>query len=253
MSHTSGDADNHKTEIQLIPSKHWGVDVAIESKQIESNLVEVSKKIAPCKPRIIGVTKYFGLNAIVNGYNAGLRDFGESRVGDAIEKIKVLPKEIRENSKFHFIGHLQSNKAEKVVEYFDYVHSVDSLKLARIISDTACRLNKREKVLLQVNNADEIQKFGYSKEQLRDEIGEILKLEGLEVVGLMNMAPLGASTEVLRSVFSELRLLRDELEKGFNIKLSELSMGMSDDYHIAVEEGATMIRIGRKLFSNNKV
>ena len=253
MSHTSGDTDNHKTEIQLIPSKHWGSNVAIESKQIESNLVDISKKVAHCKPRIIGVTKYFGIDAIIGGYNAGLRDFGESRAVDAVNKIKALPQEVRENSKFHFIGHLQTNKAEMVVEYFDYIHSIDSLKLARIISDIACRLNKREKVLLQVNNAEEVQKFGYDKSQLRADLPEIISLPGLEIVGLMNMAPLRAEEDLLREVFSDLRKYRDELEKEFNIKLSELSMGMSDDYIVAVEEGATMIRIGRKLFSNNKV
>ena len=250
MSHKSGDADNHKTEIQLIPSNHWGDDVAIEPEFVKANLFGIRKEIAPCKPRIIGVTKYFGLTAMTSGYTAGLRDFGESRVFDAIQKLENLPKEVREQSEFHFIGHLQSNKAEKVVEYFDYIHSVDSLKLARIISDAACSLNKREKILLQVNNAEEIQKFGYSKDQLRVDLKDILNLEGLEVVGLMNMAPFGAKEDELRRIFCDLRLFRDELEKEFFIKLPELSMGMSDDYKIAIEEGATMVRIGRKLFSN---
>ena len=174
MSHIS--ENNHKTNEEFIPPCQWGEDVLVEESIVRANLIEIVNKIAPLKPRIVGVTKYFGLNAIIKGYEAGLRDFAESRALEAIEKIKSLPQEIRENSKFHFIGHLQTNKAEKVVEYFDYIHSVDSLKLAKAISKAACLINKREKVLLQVNNAQEEQKFGYTKEQLKNDLNEILKL-----------------------------------------------------------------------------
>ena len=242
MSHIS--ENNHKTE-----NSRWGVDVLVDESVVRANLVDIENKIAPLKPRIIGVTKYFGLDAIEEGYQAGLRDFAESRALEAIEKIKTLPQEIRKNSNFHFIGHLQTNKAEKVVEYFDYIHSLDSLKLAKAISKAACLINKREKVLLQVNNAQEEQKFGYSKEQLKNDLTEILNLKGLEVIGLMNMATLNASENRLRELFCDLRKFRDELEQEFCIKLPELSMGMSNDYQIAVQEGATMIRIGRKLFN----
>ena len=248
MSHTSGDADNHKTEIANIPSSQWGVDVLVDAELVAQNLLSVEQKIAPCKPRIIGVTKYFGLNAMVNGYKAGLRDFGESRAADAIKKIESLPVDVVNNSTFHFIGHLQTNKVEKVVKYFDYIHSVDSLKLAKTVSDAACRLNKREKVFLQVNLAQEVQKFGYDKKQLIHDMAELLRLESLEIIGLMMMAPLGAQEQELRELFSDLRSFKEQLEKDFNIELPELSMGMSDDYHIAVQEGATFIRIGRKLF-----
>ena len=248
MSHISGDTDNHKAGDSLIHTSCWGEDVFVDAKLVENNLLEIKNKIAPCKPKIIGVTKYFGLNAMVNGYKAGLRDFGESRALDAIEKINKLPSEIRENSNFHFIGHLQTNKAEKVVEIFDYIHSVDSKKLATIISQTACRLNKREKILLQVNLAGEEQKFGYDKESLKKDFSEIISLQNLEVIGLMCMAPFGEAEENLRVLFRALREFRDELETEFSVKLPELSMGMSDDYEYAVAEGATMIRIGRKLF-----
>ena len=248
MSHKSGDADNHKAEVGLIPSNSWGDNISVGLGLVERNLFEIKKEIAPCKLKIIGVTKYFGVDAIVNGYRAGLRDFGESRALDAISKIKTLPNEIRENAKFHFIGHLQTNKAERVVEYFDYIHSVDSLKLARVVSDAACRLNKRERILLQVNNAQEEQKFGYDKEQLKRDMAELIKLPGIEIVGLMNMAPFMAEEEVLRDLFRDLRKFRDELQDEYEINLPELSMGMSDDFKIAVEEGSTMIRIGRKLF-----
>lgn len=249
MSQNGEQADNHKDIADIIPSGLWGEDVSIDAKLVKANLLEIETKIAPCKPRIMGVTKYYGLNSIISGYKAGLRDFGESRALDAIKKIEQLPDEIKENSTFHFIGHLQTNKAEKVVEYFDCIHSVDSLKLARVISDAACRLNKRERILLQVNNAEEEQKFGYSVSQITEDMPELIKLKGIEVIGLMNMAPLGASEEALHKVFRELRELRDKLENVFKIKLPELSMGMSDDYKIAVEEGSTIIRIGRKLFT----
>lgn len=248
MFQFSGQADSHKTAEGLIPSSQWGINAEVDSKFVKGRLFEIENKIAPCKPRIIAVTKYFGLNAMVSGYEAGLRDFGESRALDAIKKIESLPEEVRKNSTFHFIGHLQTNKAEKVVEHFDYIHSVDSLKVAEAIAKAACRLEKREKVLIQVNNACEEQKFGYDVGQLKEEFSQILNLKSIEVLGLMNMAPIGASSDELHQLFGDLRKLRDELESEFNVKLPELSMGMSDDYEIAVQEGATMIRIGRKLF-----
>ena len=249
MSQTGEHTDNHKTVEGLIPSNRWGEDVLIDEKLVRDNLLDVQKDIAPYKPRIIAVTKYYGLQAIVTGYKAGLRDFGESRVLEAVQKIQELPEEVKRNSTFHFIGHLQTNKAEKAVEYFEYIHSVDSLKLAREISKSACRLNKRVKILLQVNNSGEEQKFGYSKQQLKEDISEILKLEALDVCGLMNMAPTDASENELEMLFADVREFRDELEAEFNISLPELSMGMTNDYLFAVHQGATMIRLGRKLFT----
>ena len=233
----------------LIPSQSWSEDIAIDSSLVKFNLRSIQENIAHCNTKIIAVTKYFGQKAIQAGYEAGIRDFAESRAIEAIKKFEALPSEIKENSTFHFIGHLQSNKAEKVVKHFDIIHSVDSLKIASAISKAACSLNKREKVLLQVNNAGEEQKSGYSKEQLRNDMAEILSLEGIEVIGLMNMAPLGAEEAELHRLFGDIRKFRDELEEKFKITLKELSMGMSDDYKIAAEEGATIIRIGRKLFT----
>ena len=233
----------------LIPTQSWNSDIDIDSSLVKTNLNSIHQDIAHSKTKIIAVTKYFGLKAIIAGYNAGIRDFGESRAQDGIQKLEQLPESIRKESTFHFIGHLQSNKAESVVRHFDIIQSVDSLKLAKIISKTACSLNKRERILLQVNNAGEEQKFGYSKEQLVKEFGEILKLDGIEVIGLMNIAPLGASEHELGQLFDDIRIFRDSLENTFKVKLPELSMGMSDDYKVAVQKGATMVRIGRKLFS----
>jgi len=233
----------------LIPSQNWGEDIAIDFDLVKHNRLDIEQQIAHYNVKIIAVTKYFGLKAIEAGYKAGIRDFAESRAIESIEKIKQLSDEIKENSTFHFIGHLQTNKADKVVKNFDVIHSVDSLKIASAISKSACSLNKREKVLLQINNAEEEQKSGYSKQQLRDDFEKIISLEGLEVIGLMNMAPLGADEPELNRLFNDVREFRDELEKSFHISLPELSMGMSDDYEVAVKNGATMVRIGRKLFT----
>jgi len=233
----------------LIPSQSWGEDVAVDSSLVKLNLESIKTNIAHCNVKIIAVTKYFGLKAIKAGYEAGIRDFAESRANEAIAKIEQLPQEVRENSCFHFIGHLQSNKAEKVVKNFDYIHSVDSLKIATAISKAACSFNKKEKIFLQINNSGEEQKSGYTKEQLRTDMKSILALEGLEILGLMNMAPLGAAEGELVRLFSDVREFRNELEKSFQISLPELSMGMSDDYQVAIKCGATMVRIGRKLFT----
>lgn len=216
---------------------------------IKDNLLRVQRDIVPYTPNIIAVTKYFDETKIIEAYEAGLRDFGESRVLEAIEKINKLPEEIRQNSRFHLIGHLQTNKASKAVGNFDYIHSIDSLKLAQIISQEALKLDIKQKVLIQVNNANEEQKFGFSKEELFENFKDLKALQGLEVVGLMNMAPFGINKEVLKKLFEEIVGIRDELEKRFDCELKEISMGMSGDYKEAVVAGATMIRIGRKLFS----
>ena len=215
---------------------------------ISRNLLQIQEEIAPSKPRIIAVTKYFDGEAIIQAYNAGLRDFGESRVIEASEKIQNLPQEVRENSTFHLIGHLQTNKVKHAVKFFDYIHSVDSVKLAQSISQHAAEIGKVQKILIQVNNANEEQKFGFSPDEVFEVFEQIRQLEALEIVGIMNMAPLGEAEEELTKLFSEIVEIRNKLEKKFNCKLKEISMGMSQDYKIAAEQGSTMLRVGRKLF-----
>ena len=215
---------------------------------VRENLLQIQEDIAPYKPNIIAVTKYFDENAIIDAYNAGLRNFAESRVIEAIEKINKLPVEIRKNSKFHFIGHLQTNKAKKVVRNFDFIHSVDSLKLAEIISEEAQKIGKVQDILLQVNNANEEQKFGFSVDEVFENFSAIQKLDNVNLLGLMSMTPLNAQDDELDRLFSQMAQLKSELEERFKCNLPELSMGMSQDYKIAVKHGATMLRIGRKLF-----
>ena len=216
--------------------------------KVRANLLQIQEDIAPYKPNIIAVTKYFDESAMIEAYNAGMRDFAESKAIEAVEKINNLPTDVRNNSRFHFIGHLQTNKVKKVVPNFDYIHSVDSLKLAKAISDEAKAIGKVQKILLQVNNANEEQKFGFSKDEIFEEFSKIKVLPSIEVAGIMNMAPLGASEDELNRLFGDVFNIKKELEKEFNCELKELSMGMSQDYKIAVKNGSTMLRIGRKLF-----
>lgn len=218
---------------------------------IKKNLLQIQEQIAPYTPKIIAVTKYFGIDAMISAYEAGLRDFGESRAVEAIEKINSLPNEIKENSKFHFIGHLQTNKVNKVVCNFDVIHSVDSLKLAKAISEEAVKNGKIQDVFIQLNNAGEEQKYGFSKEDLISNFKEIANLKGLNILGLMNIAPLEVGDEELSKLFEDIKQTQIELVNKFNCELKEISMGMSNDYQIAAAHGATMLRIGRKLFSTN--
>ncbi len=215
---------------------------------VEENLSELRKEIVPYKPIIIAVTKYFGAEKLVEAYKDGLRDFAENRVQDALEKFEQLPQEIKENSRFHLIGHLQSNKVKKAVGRFDLIQSVDSLKLAKMISDEALKQGIVQKILLQVNNADEEVKSGFSVGDLKRDFKEIISLKGIKVEGLMNIAPI-ADEQTLECLFKGMQDLKAELESGFAYKLKELSMGMSGDYKTAIKYGSTMIRIGRKLFT----
>lgn len=215
---------------------------------VKKNLLRIQEEIAPCKPRIIAVTKYFDEGAIVSAYNAGLCDFGESRVIEASAKIENLPSDVRENSTFHFIGHLQTNKVKQAVKVFEYIHSIDSVKLAQSISQHALEIGKVQKVLIQINNANEDQKFGFSKDEVFEKFEQMQSLKGIEVAGVMNMAPLGIAEEEIKKLFTEIVQIRDNLEERFNCKLGEISMGMSQDYKIAAQAGSTMLRIGRKLF-----
>ncbi|MBS0653272.1 MAG: YggS family pyridoxal phosphate-dependent enzyme [Verrucomicrobia bacterium] len=187
---------------------------------------------------LIAVTKYATLEAIREAYNLGLRSFGESRISTALEKMAQLPSDID----WHFIGHLQSNKVAKATGRFALVHSVDSLELAKKISAASTQQGCNTAVLLQVNTSGEPSKQGFTPDTCRDHFLELSQLPGITLQGLMTMAPLTEDASVIRSCFSRLRDLRDEFE------LRHLSMGMSHDFSIAIEEGATLLRIGSSLF-----
>lgn len=187
----------------------------------------------PDEITVVAVSKQRTVEEIQALYDAGCRDFGENRLPEALEKQAALPKDIR----WHFIGTLQSKKATKALGHFSLIHSVDTPKLALKLPG--------EKILLQVNVTGEESKHGLSPEEW---LHEIESLKDLSLQGLMTMAPLGASEKELHKTFAALRSFRDTLEIHCGLNLPLLSMGMSGDYRIAIEEGATHVRIGSALF-----
>ena len=216
--------------------------------KISENYEKIRTQIVPYNPTIIAVTKYFDESQIIEYYNLGFRDFGENRVKDALNKIEKLPEEIRKNSRFHLIGHLQVNKVKFAVGNFDLIHSVDTVKLAEAIDKEAEKKNIIQKILLQINNAREEQKSGFSPEEIKDAFREIIQMKSVKICGVMNMAPIDSSEEELHHLFGNIKQIYDDLKSEFNVELNQISMGMSRDFKIALEEGATMIRLGRILF-----
>ncbi len=216
--------------------------------RVRANVEKIKTQIAPYNPTIVAVTKYFDESQILKYYEIGFRDFGENRVKDAVEKIKKLPAEVVKNSRFHLIGHLQTNKVKLAVGNFDLIHSVDSLKLAQAISEEAVNKGITQKILLQINNANEEQKSGFSPEEIKLSFKNILSLDGIKICGVMNMAPIHSSEENLHKLFGNIKQINDELQSEFGVELKQISMGMSNDFKIALEEGATIIRLGRILF-----
>lgn len=216
--------------------------------RVRENIEKIKTQIVPYTPTIVAVTKYFDESQILKYYELGFRDFGENRVKDAVEKMKKLPEEVLQNSKFHLIGHLQTNKVKLAVGNFDLIHSVDSLKLAQAISVEAKAKGITQKILLQINNANEEQKSGFSPSEIKEQFMDILKLDNIKVCGVMNMAPINSNKENLHKLFGNIKQIYDELQSEFGVELNQISMGMSNDFRIALEEGATIIRLGRILF-----
>lgn len=197
---------------------------------------------------VVAVTKYVGPEKIIEAYNAGIRNFGEGKVQDAEQKRALLPKEIEKNIKWHFLGHLQTNKVKKITGKYEYIHSVDSVKLAKALSEEAKTKGLTQKILVQVNISEEKTKYGFTVEEIKKSLGEILELNSVQTAGLMTMAPFTNDTSIQKEVFKGLRELRNNLQKEYKTELPELSMGMSNDYPIAYVEGATIIRVGQAIF-----
>lgn len=192
----------------------------------------------PSDITLVAVTKGHALNEVMPAYEAGCRDFGENRVPEALTKIPLAPDDIL----WHFIGTLQKNKVRKVVGKFALIHSVDSVDLAQKISQMSQEMGVTTPVLLQSNTSEEKAKHGLTPDAWRAKIEEVLALPGIAVEGLMTMAPYVQDERILRQCFVRLRRLRDD------INLHHLSMGMTNDYRIAIEEGATLLRIGTAIF-----
>ncbi len=194
--------------------------------------------------QLIAVSKTFPVDAIAEAVSAGQSVFGESRLQEAESKIDGLPGSLH----WHFIGRVQRNKVRRLLQRFDVIHGVDSTRLASYINETSKELGIFPKVFLQVNIAEEASKGGYTKDDLRLEMESLLSLDRLEILGLMCIPPETSPPELARPWFSSLRSLRDRLEVEFNVRLPSLSMGMSGDFSVAIEEGATHVRVGSAIF-----
>ncbi|MCJ8282917.1 MAG: YggS family pyridoxal phosphate-dependent enzyme [Rivularia sp. ALOHA_DT_140] len=218
---------------------------------MSSSLIERISSIQNSLPesvRLIAVSKKVSVAAIREAYAAGIRDFGESRIQEAESKIEQL--QDLSGITWHFIGHLQSNKAKKAVSYFQWLHSVDSLKIAQRLNVLAVELGVSPKICLQVKILPDPNKSGWTKQQLLEDLAELNLCQSLQIEGLMTIPPLGLDSSEVINVFNRTRELMAEIDERnlSNIKIKQLSMGMSQDYQLAIQSGATMIRLGTILF-----
>ncbi len=202
--------------------------------------------------KLVAVTKTVDIGKIKEAIDVGLRIFGENRVQEAQKKISDLKSEISNSEvKWHLIGHLQSNKAKSAVRLFELVHSLDSLGLAEALDQEAAKIGKVQRVLIQVKLAEEETKSGVLEQELSLLAGKVSGLRNLKLEGLMTIPPFFDDPAVARPYFRRLRQLRDGLVKeGYS--LPELSMGMSGDFEVAIEEGATLVRVGTAIFGERR-
>lgn len=214
----------------------------IVKKNISDALNKTGRSLEEIK--LVAVSKTKPVEIILEAYNLGLRDFGENKAQELKTKVAELPKDIN----WHFIGHLQTNKVKEVVQVAELIHSVDSIKIAGEINKRARAIEKVQNILIEVNTSDEDTKFGLSSiEQVKEIALFCTEASNLNLCGLMTMAPFTDNKKILRDCFIKLREMKENLNyNGFNLK--ELSMGMTNDYEIAIEEGATIVRIGTALF-----
>ncbi len=216
------------------------MDIERNVRDLEQHIATAAERAgrSPTEITLVTVTKTIDPPLIRQAFEAGIRHFGENRVQEARSKIEQLST-LHPPPTWHMVGHLQTNKAKMAVELFDVIQSVDSVRLAEAISRHA---PQNIPILIQVNVAEEASKSGFSLDEVSSAVEEIARLTHLEIKGMMTIAPLTSNPEEVRPVFKQLRLLRDSLG------LEHLSMGMTDDFEVAIEEGATIVRIGRAVF-----
>jgi pyridoxal phosphate enzyme (YggS family) len=221
-------------------------ETAIRLAQVRELMADAARKSGRTAEQIelVAVSKTHAAEKVQEAIEAGQLLFGESRVQEARAKIPLLPSRLR----WHFIGHLQKNKIRHALPLFELFHGIDSLVLAQEMERIAEEEGVRPRVLLEVNVAGEASKHGFSPEALRRDLEAALSLGRLTIEGLMTLPPFAPEAEASRQYFIALRKLRDQLEAEFDVRLPQLSMGMSGDFPIAIEEGATLVRVGTAIF-----
>ena len=221
-------------------------ETAIRLAQVRELMGDAARKSGRTAEQIelVAVSKTHAAEKVQEAIEAGQLLFGESRVQEARAKIPLLPSRLR----WHFIGHLQKNKIRHALPLFELFHGIDSLVLAQEMERIAEEEGVRPRVLLEVNVAGEASKHGFSPEALRRDLEAVLSLSRLTIEGLMTLPPFAPEAEASRQYFIALRKLRDQLEAEFDVRLPQLSMGMSGDFPIAIEEGATLVRVGTAIF-----
>ncbi len=233
-------------------------------KQIKKNLelinnevLESAKKVNrnPEEITIIGVSKKQSIGTIIDGIEAGVKTLGENYINEAVNKINEIN---NPDLSWHFIGHLQSNKAKFAVKYFDLIHSVDSLKLANEINKQAEKINKIQNILMQINISEETSKSGINIKEACLLANSINSFNNLNLIGVMGMPPFSQNPENSRKYFKNLNEIKNSIQNHLekqnisSVKIEHLSMGMSQDYIVAIEEGSTMVRIGTKIFGQRQ-
>ena len=217
-------------------------------KYIEDEIKKVCEKenIDKNACTLIAVSKTKPIELIKEAYDYGIRDFGENKVQEILEKYEQLPKDIR----WHMIGHLQTNKVKMILDKVEYIHSIDSLKLASVIDKEAKKKGIVVKGFLELNIVGEETKFGFSVEELNSIVEELAVFGNLRIIGLMIVAPFVDIAEKNREIFKKMKKIAVDInaKKIHNVEISELSMGMSSDYLVAIEEGSTFVRVGSSIF-----
>lgn len=216
--------------------------------EVENNILDACERSGrnPEEVTLIAVSKTKPVEMLQEVYNEGIRDFGENYVQELADKIEIMPKDIR----WHMIGHLQRNKVKYLVGKVACIHSVDSLRLAEVINERSIKLGVVTEIMVEVNIAGEESKFGFTRDEVFDFAEKVSAMEGVKLVGLMTSAPYVNDPEENRQYFREMKSLSVDInEKNINnINITELSMGMTNDYIVAVEEGATHVRVGTAIF-----
>jgi pyridoxal phosphate enzyme (YggS family) len=225
-------------------------DVTERLHAVEESIATAAAKTG--RPRdeiaLVAVSKTHGAEAVREIFDCGQRVFGESRVQELLAKAPLLPEAVR----WHFIGHLQKNKIRKALPLCELVHGVDSAELAEDIDRIAGELGLYPRVLLEINVSGEGTKFGFTPETLRSQFENLLRLSRVQVEGFMTIAPYSDDPEHSRPHFVALRKLRDEMAQSSGVPLPVLSMGMSGDFQIAIEEGASLVRVGTAIFGDRR-